>query len=115
MIHVLGIIFCNAVHPLDRHILAINQYLNIGLIRMSLRSKGALTGEEMEQLLDLTIKGLDRATIIETLMKYIKSKSGEGMRNFISALEETQDGTGHATIIQILNEDDTFNGVEENS
>ena len=82
---------------------------------MSLRSKGALTDEEMEQLLDLSIKGLERATIVETLMKYIKSKGGEGMTNFMSALEETQDGTGHATIIQILNDDDAFNEVEENS
>ena len=96
----------NAVHPLDRHILAINQYLNIGLIRLSLRAKGALTIEEAEYLLD---KGLDRATVIETLMKYIKSKGGEGMMNFMSALEETQDGTGHGDIIQILNEDDTLN------
>ena len=106
---------CTAVHPLDRHILDINQYLNIGLIRLSLRSKGALTGEEMEQLLDLSCRGLDRATVIETLMGYIKSKGGEGMENFMSALEETQDGTGHATIIQILNDDDTFSGVQENS
>ena len=102
-----------AVHPLDRHILAINQYLNIGLIQTSLRSKGTLTDEEMEQLLDLSIKGLDRAVIVETLMKYMKSKGGEGMTNFMSALEETQDGTGHATIIQILNDDDAFNEVEE--
>ena len=70
----------------------------------------------MEQLLDLTIKGLDRATrIVETLMKHIKSKGGEGMMNFMLALEETQDGTGHATIIQILNDDDAFNEVEKNS
>ena len=82
---------------------------------MSLRSKGALTDEEMEQLLDLSIKGLDRATIVEMLMKYIKSKGSEGMMNFMSALEETQGGTGHATIIQILNDDDAFNEVEQNS
>ena len=103
------IVLINAVHPLDQHILAINQYLNIDLIRISLRAKGTLTVEETEQLLDLTIKGLDRATVIETLMKYIKSKGGEGMMNFMSALEETQDGTGHGDIIQILNEDDTLN------
>ena len=78
---------------------------------MSLRSKGALTDEEMEQLLDLSIKGSDRATIVETLIKYMKSKGGEGMTNFMSALEETQDGTGHATIIQILNDDDAFNAM----
>ena len=82
---------------------------------MSLRSRGALTSDEMEQLLDLSYRGLDRATVIETLMGYIKSKADEGMMNFMSALEETQDGTGHASIIQILNEDDAFNEVEENS
>ena len=48
-------------------------------------------------------------------MKYIKSKGSEGMMNFMSALEETQGGTGHATIIQILNDDDAFNEVEQNS
>ena len=63
--------------------------------------------------IDLSIKGLDRATIVETLMKHIKSKGGEGMMNFMSALEETQDGTRHATIIQILNDNDTFNEAEE--
>ena len=82
---------------------------------MSLRSRGALTGDEMEQLLDLSCRGLDRGTVIETLMGYIKSKGDEGIMNFMSALEETQDGTGHASIIQILNEDDAFNEVEENS
>ena len=81
---------------------------------MSLISKGALTDDEKEQLLNLTIRGLDRATIIETLMKFIKSKGDEGMFNFISALEETRDGTGHATILQILNkDDDAFCEVEE--
>ena len=69
----------------------------------------------MEQLLDLSIRGLERATIIETLMKYIKSKGDEGMINFMSALEETQDGTGHATILQILNDDDDLYEAEESS
>ena len=111
----LGLCFSITVHPLDRHILAINQYLNIGLIRMSLISRGALTDDEKEQLLGLSIRGLERATIIETLMKYIKSKGDEGMINFMSALEETRDGTGHASILQILNEDDAFCEAEETS
>lgn len=102
-----------AVHPLDRYILEMNKFLDIGLIRMSLKSRGALTDDEMDRLLDLSIKGMDRATIIETLMRYLKSKGDEGMMNFRIALETTIDGTGHGTILQILNEDETFSEVVE--
>ena len=80
---------------------------------MSLRSRGALTSDEMEQLLDLSCRGLDRGTIIETLMGYIESKGDEGIMNFMSALEETQDGTGHASIIQSLNEDGALSEAKE--
>ena len=82
---------------------------------MSLRSRGALTEDEMEQLLDLNIRGLDKATIIETLMKYIKSKGDEGMMNFKLALEETRNGTGHDTILQILNEEENSNEADESN
>lgn len=91
-----------SVHPLDRNILKINEHLDIGRIRMSLRSRGALTNDELDRLLDMSIKGLDRAIVIETLMNYLKSKGDEGMLNFKMALAETKEETGHATILQIL-------------
>lgn len=80
--------------------------MNVEEIRLSLRARGSLTDDEMEKLTEMSVREVHRVTIIETLIKYLKSKGDEGMLNFKMALEETQDGTGHATILDILNEDD---------
>ena len=86
----------------------INRYLNIEVIRSALTARAALTDDEMEKLLDLSRREIHRATIVETLMKYLKAKGDEGMANLKLALEETKDGTGHGTILEILNQDDVF-------
>ena len=81
----------------------INKYLNIELIRLALNARGAFTDDEMEKLLDMSRREIHRSTIIQTLIKYLKAKGDEGMEMFKIALEETKDGTGHATVLEILN------------
>lgn len=102
-----------STHVLDRHIFELNRFLSIDEIRAYLQSKGVLSAAEIEQLLNLsTAPNVTNSTIIAKLVGMLRGKGDEGLVIFKRGLEATLDGTGHAAILQTLNEDEEYLDIE---
>ena len=89
-------------HVLDRIIVELERYLDVDAARLRLRQSGILTGEDMKELLDVSLKNYSQSVKVERMVDVIKKKGEPGLRAFIYALEATTDGTGHQSILDIL-------------
>lgn len=92
----------STVHPLDQMIVELVKFLDVDRVRLGLIRRGILSQEEMETLLDVSLKNFPQSIKVETLVHIVKKKGDLGLQAFINALEETMDGTGHHSLVEQL-------------
>ena len=96
---------------MDRHIQTMIQFLNMDMIRVSLRTiePRLLTDDEQEKLLNLaSTPDIPKSRPVEMLVNMLKTKGGTGLLKFVSALEKTTECTGHSDIIKAIKGDPDF-------
>ena len=84
--------------------------MNMDEVRICLRHLGGLSGAEVTRLLDLQIRGpdLSKKWAIETLVDMLQEKGKNGLKLLVTALEMTQECTGHHEILDALRADQEY-------
>jgi len=80
------------------------QYINIKTLVPYLNKYKILTSVERQQLLNMQAT---REEKVDLLIEILESKSGESKENFLKALKEAHEHTGHEDLLKILETDRT--------
>ena len=87
-----------------------NNYLNVETIYVPLNSRNCFTGPQCQELLNDSISSFKK---INDLLGWMPGKGGNWFADFVSALNETKNGTGHAEIIKALQKN-LYEAAKEN-
>ena len=94
----------------DRHINSIVQLLHMNEISPHLTELKILTAEETTILLEMRSQRT-RKIVVEELVNMLKAKGMDGLRKFMTALEQTTDGTGHGDLLKRFREDPDYEQI----